>query len=212
MADAALFIDRIQNSAAYKVIIGGPGFTVSGFLQSDFAFNASAEYSDASSSERSTLNSLVETGTTVFNSLAGGAIGNMSQKVVKSLIETRLQYSNSPKPTFTLNLSFIARNAGENVLTKIAPLVAATAPNEVGGGAMIEAPGAFSFEGKDPVNAVRISIGQWFKMDKLVIIDASPIFSRGVIKSMTPLRADIAVTFKAARMFTADEIKALFKA
>ena len=198
-------IDKLRKTANTRIIFALPGSTptVIAYMVSDtFSINGEASYETAF--EQSIARSLAQ-------KVGAEKLLNVGKKVLqvqtKNQALTRLSWTGSSKPTFALELMFVAIRKGEDPRRQVSAFLEGVYPTEVTLG-MLGAPWGYSPIKKTGMFAV--SIGNWFKATNQVLKSVDFNVSKETIETGMPLYASGNISFEPYQDITVSDIKSYF--
>jgi len=225
--NARLDIEKLANNPNALMVIAGlaGGKPLKAFIQSEITISGGNEYNSPFESERqsslSTLFTKIQT--------AAGKWFDMGQFNLKSFAQTAMSWTSSQKPTFNMNMTFVALNPEDDVTKDVETIMSAVYPGEARGEVDIPIAGKFSAGimkaplgygfGMDirtgKLTKVRgtlaIGVGKWFRARQQIIRTANFTFSKEVIGSGKPLFASGSISFEPFRAITYWELKQYFR-
>lgn len=225
-----LELETLKGNPNAQAIFALPGSRgVSGIVQSDITINGQAMFHNPFEIGEDLSKKL----TTTIAGLAGIAKrAGVYSKEIPSLLfqnvnQSAVVYVGSAKPKFSVDMTFVATQPGEDVRDPVARLLKAVYPTKHKGG-ILKTPFNYSpFAGSSkgwptPRNTVSVQIGRWFLATKQVITDVSATFSKEVtqLKKLTlaeaqegkessnypPLFVTVKVDFEPFRAITYGEV------
>jgi hypothetical protein len=217
MANTNLFIYKLLNNVNARVTILGLSKDVVAYTTQDFGFSVSAQWSGREPNAFLNLaNTIERSGVEGMNRLFGKKWGEMTTGMTLDVAGSLLNYQGTEPLGFVLNLHFIAIKSKDDVREKLGILnegVSPTFGKGVGGLQRVYAPNAFkkgsSIDSID--GAVSVEIGQWFRTKQIFVITNMDFsISKETLPNGRPLYAKGTVSFKCARIMSADEIKSMF--
>ena len=209
---SSFYLQQLINNPDYLVKIILPnGQIVKGFLESEFGFSGSAEWSsmsDALGGDASKLQTATNVGTAAVNSATGGT---GSAPVLKTFAQTVLDFVGTNNTDFSVNIKLIALKPDDNLLTEYKKLIPAVFSEENGLGTMKAPFGYQRSLTKLQAGGCTLAIGTWFRASQLIIKSVAPTFSREIISNGTPLYVNIAVTLSVFRSPSSEDVMGWFR-
>jgi hypothetical protein len=205
-----LSIEELLLNPNSKITLGLPtGVTLSAFMVSDtFEISASANYEALfdqgllkTLADRKNLGPVVEYGEKIFQTQA------------KSLEETTLSYRGTEKPTFSLELLFVAINAKDDPRKSVRLLLEGCFPTVGKTAGELLAPWGYQLgenNERSSKGKMVVSIGTWFTAPNQVLTNVSFNFSKETIKSGVPLYAQGSIQFGPDQQLYAHQISSYF--
>ena len=204
-----LNIDSIRSNPNQKIKMTLPkGKVVNAFMVQDtFAINGSNQFEDLFSlgnisSKIQTVSKMLSKGTSTLTGTA--------HKMAKHRKETRQAWVGAEKPTFSLQLMFVATKADDDIREEVFKVLEGVYPEE-GTGGIISAPWGYGFGTGGKSGKFTISIGKWFSAPNQILNDASFELSKETTKKGWPLYATGTINFFPYRLIYAKELKKYFK-
>lgn len=202
----ALTIDELISNKNAHVIIAGPGGNFRAFTSQEFSVGGGADYSSPFENNLDQKAQTINAISAGIHSASGGSI-DVPAVVLKSKAETKHIWSNSRRPSFSINLIFVRfRMSDPAVTTIVRDIVKSVYPR--GGDGLLQAPGGYN--STDGSNTWTLSVGSYFRASKLVLTEASGSMSKEVVSDGTPLYAEVNVTFETYQLTTEDDFSQFF--
>lgn len=206
-------LEQLMSNPDYQAKIFLPnGTVVKGFLEADFSFGGQADYasmSDAMGDSQGTLQSGMNVATAAKNSVTGG---NSSAPVLKSFVQTVLDFVGTGSTEFQINIKLIATRPTDNVVAEYKKLIPAVFSEGGGSLQLMKAPFGYARSLTTmTAGGCTLAIGSWFRASKLLIKSVTPSFSREIISNGTPLSATIAITLTMFRSPSAEDVQGWFR-
>ena len=136
---------------------------------------------------------------------------NVLQIRAKHLVETVLSYGGTDRPTFTVELLFVALKANDDPRKKAKLLLEGIFPQE-GKEMLLRPPWNYGLTSKEHMGSQKLSvqIGSWFRAPNQVLTSASFQFSRETTRTGVPLFVTGNVQFKPYMQLYDYQIKSYF--
>ncbi|MFA5071268.1 MAG: hypothetical protein WC511_02745 [Candidatus Pacearchaeota archaeon] len=221
-----LFLNELKNNPNSKILIGLPGFAMTGSLGSargvleaeiveNTNFSAHAGYTDPGSAVFGPAAGAAEAGSKAWNIAVGlgarnyGSNPNFAQRQIRTVHSTISTWENHKKLSFTLRLAFYATKRDVDVTGPVKILMRCCHPIKDSTGLTMIAPNYYDTK---PETLISLSIGRWFETPPLFLIENVDFsISKEIISGGLPLYAEGSVTFLAYKALFADEIVTFFK-
>lgn len=206
--------ELVSNPDYTTKIVLGNGKVITGFLESDFTFGGSAEWTSLTEEmggAQKQVATAYNASMMVKNSLTGSASGNISLKSFKSTVQV---YTGSASPSFNLQLLFIATKKDSNVTEPIKDLLEAVFSNSQAGSLeLMKTPFDYAADLQSILQGgCSLYIGSWFATPPQLVIKAvTPVFSKEIMTNGNPLFARCTVDLVTFRTPTYDEVKEWFR-
>lgn len=218
-----LNLDEISKNPNNKVKIflginDGKNPTVEGFITSNTRLSGGNSYNTPlDNSFTDSLSSLASNASQSANNLG---VTNNAQFILKSQVQTVLQWSGSERFSFNVEVLFLSWKIKErNVLRPVKRLLEAVSPLSTGI-AGVDALSLLNLQTIAPlgytalnvkgvpvgIGLSSVSIGKWFKADQLVIKNVDLDVSKETLKDGTPLYCTATVHFETFKMLSALEV------
>ena len=216
-----LDIQRLRESRKHKIICTHPGtggrpFQLVGFRQEEFTIGGQAEYSNPFANAMQDRNVAIQAGVSELGALYGRLTGTDDALPVLNLAtreQTRHQWVSSQRPQIPVNITLLKmQRADESVSKKAAQMVSMTMPSGTNAAAtgvnFLKSPGGYN-----PANADgtwTVSIGEFFRADKLLLVSAQMMLSEAPTADGSPLYGVLQCMFEPHMIVTADEFMGWF--
>lgn len=193
-----LYLDKVMQDPNRLVQLVTPSNgVVKGFITSDFTVSGGSDWNDPSSTS-----DLLEKGNRAWSSFtqAANALGTSfaNQRVV-STMDSVYTWQGSKRPSFTVDLIFVAVREGDDVRDPARRLLAAAYPDR--SGLSLTAPGGYTTDAFGrATNTCILKVGKWFLSRDLVIEDVTANFSKAILKSGLPKHCMLTVSFSPYRV------------
>jgi len=197
-----------------------------GFISTDVSLSSGADWQspmDTLGGTLKTIQNLMNVGQSIVNAIVDKiGLGGFTQTALLAYAMTAVDYMGTNKPTFSLPLIFPAVREVDDPRQKILRLLECVYPSEEGIGDVImrapigyargRAQGALGFDLSEPTKGyVNVQIGQWAKLEKLVINSVDSTFSKEIVRSSgVPLYAKANVSFTFIRVPKFREVQSWF--
>lgn len=205
-----LYDKALSNKFTKIVFVNDRGDRVEGFVRDDFNFQVTSRFQAAFDSE--TMGRLSHKINSVTGML-GAAVGSrITQIQVKHAAMTVLAWEGTDKPSFSLNLLFVAYKSTIDVLTQVKTLLKGVFPETALGKGIFKAPLEYNAMGVGgAVGCWTVAIGQWFFAPFQLFTTVSPRISKEVVSGGKPLYAEVGVSFEPYRMINWKEFQTYFR-
>lgn len=198
------------NDYTQVVLVNDRGDTVKSFIREDFSFDLTSRYGSVVDDERlSALGDFWNAGTAAINAVTGTKV---AQRQAKSLMMSIATWNGTDKPSFSLNLLFVAINSSVDVLGEVMKLMKGVVPTKE---TIIDLVAPLSYAPIEMAGAEgtwTVAIGQWFYAPYQIITSMAPRISKEVVAGGKPLYAEVNIRFEPYRMVDYEEFKQYFKA
>lgn len=181
---------------------------VTAFMVSDtFDISASANYE--AMFQRNAIQDLVAS-----KSRAIGEAMKYGEKLLgvraETIEQTRLTWSGTERPTFSLELLFVTIKADDDPREKVTMLLEGCFPSEGKTPGMLSAPWSFGLLKGTEGGKMTVKIGNWFQAPNQVLTNASFQLSRETVETGVPLYAQGNIQFKPFEQLLAKQVKSYF--
>lgn len=207
------YFDKLINKYTKVVFVNDRGDRVESFIREDFAFQNTARFQSAFDQEK--LQKLGGIGTAaggVINALTGSRLNQINTTSAALTIAT---WQGTDKPTFNLQLLFVAYKKGYDVLENVKTLLKGVYPDglmEYSAGLVWNAPLSYTPRGLAGADGTwSVAIGQWFYAPFQIFTGVNPRISKHVVADGKPLYAEVMVSFEPYRILTSKEFFEYFK-
>lgn len=183
-----------------------------GFLNGDFGLSGENQFLSALDGAGAGLQKAFAMVKAV-NDETGKLLGDINY-IIKSEMQTVLQWTGSAKPVFNVPVLFLAWRPDQSVLDPIRTLFLATNPESVGSGTKITttAPGKYEAyynikeKNYKTSGTSALMVSSWFKANNLVLKGFSMTLSKDVNEYGEPLYASGTISFEPFKMLSGKEI------
>ena len=203
--------DILANKKYQIVIAGLTGGPVIASMQNDLAIAGGNDFTTAGE----VLRDVPIAGQALAIKDKVGGVVKLTGRSVTSQFETRLAWSNSLKPNFTLEMTFYndSATATDDVLAQYLRIKSAVLPTAQG--KFFKAPlgykiGSAQGQTLQPTGTISVEVGEYFRATKMVMIAESFTFSKEVNILGQPLFATGSVTLEPFKAITYEEFQDYF--
>jgi len=221
------FEQLINNQNARVVIdIGrGGGRPIVGFMQSEISVNGSNEFNtlfDTSTQESITTltnkaRQIAQSGRVQqFIQDSPAQVEDLRNVSLINVAQTIQEWTASTRPTFSINILFIAIRNGDDVRVPATKLLSTVYPNKTTGG-FLSAPNNLTPTAPNRPGVGAVEIGKWFRAPGIIFKEVNNTFSNQVIRldsegsDTAPLYCISTIQFQPFRQPTFSEISKYLK-
>lgn len=205
---------------------GQGGERINALMQGEFTISGGNAFNNPlASTAQESLSEKINIGKAAIESaanLAGKKVNLGSQIQLKTLNQTSLFWTGSQKPTFNLDLLFIALRRGDDVRTQVESLYQTVFPTLGKGGVFLRAPLGYNVNGRgEATGTFAVQLGQWFRATRQVMTNVTFTYSQEMIPldgdpngaeptKFAPLFARGSISFEPFRDITFREFQGYF--
>lgn len=207
-----LYLEQIIKDPNKQIRIALPtGDKVVGILAQDVTLTGGSEWNSPDDTQSSMLGN-ASNGLNKASMLSNWLLGtSFTQQRVVAPADTTATWMNAQRPTFNLDMVFLAINESDDVRLSVAKLMKAAYPTRSMGGFRLTAPGGYSAAVDGTAkNTCIVEIGNYFRAPDMIIVNVTTTFSKSILKSGIPVRADVNVVVSPYRTPDKDEVAAYF--
>lgn len=190
------------------------GNVIVGYMMDNISIGGGNEYSDGLTSQmQDNMNETLQTVQGVAGML--GQQGSVRPISLKSFAQTVKQWTGAKSPSFEVSMFFLAARPTDDVTQPVRALLEAVYPIDTGDG-MMKAPlqyGAvpqLNRAGTQITGTAMLQIGNWFRAPNQLIDSVEFEFSKEIISSGLPLRAEGKVSFSPYRALSYPDFMSYF--
>jgi len=203
--------DFLSNKKYQVVIAGLSGGPVVAVMQNDLSIAGGNDFTTAGE----VLRDVPIAGAALTVKDKAASLVKIAGRSVTSQFETRLAWSNSLKPNFTIEMTFYQddANANDSILSQYKRIKSAVLPTAQG--KFYKAPlgykiGNLKGQSLRPSGTLSIQIGEWFRATNVVMVSENFTFSKEVNINGQPLFATGSITLEPFKAVTYKEYQDYF--
>lgn len=216
MADniAKLDLDALKDNPNAHVLVTGPNVRVRGLITAPLSISAASRYTNVLESQaQESLSDKISGGLGAAGAAlsvmgAGNLAGSIPSFTLRTAEQSADTYQTSERPSFTVELIFVALRSNDDVRIPVSKLYKATMPtfSKQGAANFLQAPLGYQSKGMSAQGTCAVRVGTWFQATWQLIKNVSFTFSREVTVNGYPLYASGSITFEPYRMISVDEL------